>query len=77
MAPPQSNFVFCFQFIGFPNEWGAFTTFATTGLPTSFQFIGFPNEWGDEIIIAPQAMAESFQFIGFPNEWGVFTELLR
>ena len=37
----------CFQFIGFPNEWGVKENGATYFLHRGFQFIGFPNEWGD------------------------------
>ena len=36
----------CFQFIGFPSEWGEWTPLCPGNAGGSFQFIGFPSEWG-------------------------------
>ena len=44
-TPPEGRDV-SFQFIGFPNEWGAILGIKGSRRAVCFQFIGFPNEWG-------------------------------
>ena len=36
----------CFQFIGFPSEWGGIQSDQHQKFVICFQFIGFPSEWG-------------------------------
>ena len=62
-----------FQFIGFPSEWGGWSTNLRSHIAPAegFQFIGFPSEWGVETSATSFAPSPGFQFIGFPSEWGV------
>ena len=60
----------CFQFIGFPSEWGVGTGGVTSLLSPVSNLLGSPAS--GETTSARQRLLKptSFQFIGFPSEWG-------
>ncbi|APB32959.1 hypothetical protein GlitD10_0645 [Gloeomargarita lithophora Alchichica-D10] len=65
----------CFQFIGFPSEWGDRYDWDEVISQKGFQFIGFPSEWGEvSSVNTPFLTPSRFQFIGFPSEWGDFDD---
>jgi hypothetical protein len=59
----------CFQFIGFPSEWGGQAAGRSLHRPRVSNLLGSPasGEWSAK---AYTFQRWRFQFIGFPSEWG-------
>ena len=62
----------CFQFIGFPSEWGGHRCPPQEHLQAVFPIYWVPQRVGSEVGQFVELTPKSFQFIGFPSEWGVY-----
>ena len=67
---PQGASLVCFQFIGFPSEWGDSENFQQPPFAVVSNLLGSPASGEFQRAARHEQCRLGFQFIGFPSEWG-------